>query len=1763
MRSVNNKYLINYEINQEENFSEYVVHNCEDNKKYILCILKNNFIYEKTRQYLLSNFKTLRNLNFKNVVNLLDIEIIHNMDGIKLDNPRYGYILEFERVKNDTQRYLQKCSTSEKLDIFMEFAAAVNTLNMNGYIFNDITIKDILLICNEDGTITVKIKNLLQREMNKFTVVNTSRSELAYPYNIEKREDGAYINENISEIVKIFNKIFTNKEFKNELKSLKDIKRVFNQVNTISNFYKIKYFIKYINEKTKRNYKEFTKEALDKVINDIDVVGIEDEIKFVEKTYNKILENKEKYKIIQFNGDSGSGKTRLLNEIKYMMEKKYFATVMYFKNYGDKYTKKQVYDLYEKYIDSYLDKSLVERYGIYVKKFLALITDTDSISNENSQTMQLINRIGKLLKEYTLSRPLVILIDDLHKRDTIFIRFFKYLSFWGNIIENLIVIFSANESESNEEFLKEINEIKNSDRYEVYKINYLNQYDTTKIIRNMLKTNNKLSSLSNRIYSETLGNPQYIKAVINELYANNEIYFNYKTGVWECSIEYKRTLIPKPLEEKLEGYLSELNREEIIVLKKLSIYEAPISEEIILRDILKTSEEKEIYKKLKKRSYFIDKISDQGILVGFTNNLLRNILYIKLSDEEKYDMHCNACEFLEKELKESNYYMEEFLLHLSKSRDNEKLLHYTRKYAGDLEAQGYFDKSIYYYTECFKYCDKKEMMDISIIIAKQYERISSHENSYKYFNIAKEIIEKENLDLKVKAYVTLEMTIIKINMLPINNDNILSKLSKIREMLDSIYYPVGEAYYYYAMALNYRLTNNREGMVKNAEKALDICEKNNIRSDIYGWILVTLSNLYIKYKDLQNVKDKIEKSIETFKNNRNLNGIVLSELMYISVFREKNEGFVKILNKYNEIYKLCVQNKAYKKEILILINIADLYLFKGEYDTAEKYLLKVLSIQREEGTSCYSIKICNTLSMLYIKWGKIREAVKYYYLSCQMQEGIRILEDELIYKNLVSSEYNEMICNYKVAYNYFNNVFDLISQCKGCESARLICRYYEFQLYVCTDELMIKDVYSKLIEKVAVLKDEDSVKIKVRAVKRILDLGYYDLAEKLFYEIDKRLEDYNTQGIYSYMELFFKDIKYYNYLINKALRINNFIEDKKVKADLLYIVGVKYSELGCTSLAVNYYSESLYVHNNIMKSLPCDDRVIYANSSNFLRCRKRLIDCINKNININIDFSEVKSIDSSEELNEVVNEISLRKILKNEQTYSLIQKIYEKCYYNDVSDIYKVFESFSSSIEENLENLLKYMARITLADKGVIIAENNEGKNSVICSYRISGNNEVSKYLLWKLDGDEDIVTLENNDDSFAQLSDETLKDGIKACLYMKLRNNEMYISSSTSVNARLILIAENAINYINSDTEKIIEKFKPFLIFLLEKYNLTILSTLDKLTGVYNRKYFEQALASLIDNSRAEKRPLGVIMFDIDDFKGVNDKYGHQTGDEVLVKLTSEVKKCITKKEVIGRYGGEEFIVILPDVDERKATNIAEKIRANVDNAKILGEKRPVTISVGIAMNDDYSLDQEQLIERADEALYKSKNDGKNRCTLWKQNNAASNSKTNNDKLAGVFSGNITKDYNLFSILKDVASLVKIKESSENRIYNFISKVMQIIECDTAAVFIVKDETIVNTFCKVRAKEGFNIEEKFNFDYVYKCISEKEGTYFVDWENIDNHNIHGIPDWKSICLSPVIYDGSVTAIVYLSVSINHKEFGSSDLNLLNCFIDVALPIFS
>lgn len=157
----------------------------------------------------------------------------------------------------------------------------------------------------------------------------------------------------------------------------------------------------------------------------------------------------------------------------------------------------------------------------------------------------------------------------------------------------------------------------------------------------------------------------------------------------------------------------------------------------------------------------------------------------------------------------------------------------------------------------------------------------------------------------------------------------------------------------------------------------------------------------------------------------------------------------------------------------------------------------------------------------------------------------------------------------------------------------------------------------------------------------------------------------------------------------------------------------------------------------------------------------------------------------------------------------------------------------------------------------------------------------------------------------------------------------------------------------------------------------ITRLSVTDKLTQIYNRLKIDEVLESELDRSARSKNPFTIIMLDIDHFKRVNDTYGHQVGDSVLVEIADIMKKHVRSIDIIGRWGGEEFFVILPQTDLAGGINLAQKLRAVVEQNHFTTIDK-LTASFGVAVYQD-DRTSASIVSRADKALYKAKENGRN----------------------------------------------------------------------------------------------------------------------------------------------------------------------------------------
>jgi diguanylate cyclase (GGDEF)-like protein len=234
-----------------------------------------------------------------------------------------------------------------------------------------------------------------------------------------------------------------------------------------------------------------------------------------------------------------------------------------------------------------------------------------------------------------------------------------------------------------------------------------------------------------------------------------------------------------------------------------------------------------------------------------------------------------------------------------------------------------------------------------------------------------------------------------------------------------------------------------------------------------------------------------------------------------------------------------------------------------------------------------------------------------------------------------------------------------------------------------------------------------------------------------------------------------------------------------------------------------------------------------------------------------------------------------------------------------------------------------------------------------------------------------------NGDDFYAYPMDYLLENTDNAILVLKPK--QAYVQEQFWINISTFLL----VALLTLGLSAVVAYYAALLPVFLQKElqnsnaKLKLQAETDALTGIANRRHIQAILTEELRRTKRYQPPLSIIYLDVDHFKQINDTYGHKKGDQVLVTLTTTIKQMLRSTDAIGRYGGEEFLIILPETALAQATAVAEKLRERVANVHI-ENLAPVTISLGVAT---YSANDtlDTLVHKADTALYEAKSKGRN----------------------------------------------------------------------------------------------------------------------------------------------------------------------------------------
>lgn len=239
----------------------------------------------------------------------------------------------------------------------------------------------------------------------------------------------------------------------------------------------------------------------------------------------------------------------------------------------------------------------------------------------------------------------------------------------------------------------------------------------------------------------------------------------------------------------------------------------------------------------------------------------------------------------------------------------------------------------------------------------------------------------------------------------------------------------------------------------------------------------------------------------------------------------------------------------------------------------------------------------------------------------------------------------------------------------------------------------------------------------------------------------------------------------------------------------------------------------------------------------------------------------------------------------------------------------------------------------------------------------------------------------------------------------LKLKWNLLSVLVLIFIAGYILYAYDFRLNYTNSDSidliVPIIFSFGGIFVFLVgglasqTAKNLQTIelleyeSTTDSLMAINNRRYFDKRIIEEISVSLRYGRPLSLLLIDVDNFKNVNDTYGHIAGDDVLKALAVTMKETARESDILARYGGEEIVMIAPDTSKDHAAILAERIRALIEKSSFPIPFHPqknlkITISIGVSVLDsENAIHPEEFIEEADKALYKAKQEGRNRVII------------------------------------------------------------------------------------------------------------------------------------------------------------------------------------
>ncbi len=1792
MQIINNRYRVVENLEQNRVYSVYECTDImKDFLKVKLYILNSNYISQEFVNFCISKLERLTGINNECGIEVLDFGVISNIDNKKILHKNYFYTTQYISDEFKIENQVQFIHEEKLIEYFSDICRISKRYFMSNKEKILISLDDIYL--DKDGKI--KIKDLITFKLENVNDFSVKENDVLF-LNLNPNYDGK-IDEihyhiyslgvillrltlkilrydieasNIIEAINCKNSSVCTSH--SELLGEKLYHIIYNcLVNKEDSIYKnIEDIILEINKLYEKDYAIYIKAEVEKLNLNIPIIGRDEEINSLIGVKEFIFKNEDSKNIITIHGEIGIGKTRLLTHMDYILKlnreivQTYLDTTVDVSNVVSSILKQMIPNA---------DKELVVKYQNELSYFAPEIKKQNlDLQNyeqlpENRKKYVIIGKISSFIREFYADKQGVIIIDAIDRCDEFTIDLLQYLiTKLSNDNRKLIIILSYRDGEclENKKFMEFLSNIREFVKLDLI-LKPLNKEKVVLMIKEILDISKITNKFTDKLYLNTMGNPLFVEEILKDLLARKKIYINSKTGSWYKDSE-NEIYMPRNMDETCKNQIEKLESFSLEILQIVSVFYTPISVEII-KSMTTTSNILSINHTmnfLMDKGIMCRKISDNGFVFDFYNKFLKNYMYNDISKDEKREKHRLAAKILCTNYNQDEYmYLEEIIHHLEQSDNKRELVHYYAENAKRLVFLKNVDEAIKYNLKVLEiinsFEDKHNFLYTIIItfmeLGDLYSFNSDKSIALKYYLQGKELCKK--IDLKEKE-IDFIFKIIGIHEEQGDEEFFISYLDEARELVYKVDYIEGTLHY--KLNLCRMLLNNQqyEKVKEISSQGLELSKKRNIDFEVnFKTIYCTALMLEDKIYEVLDMYTEFLEEYKDFGNNKGINKI-LNDIGVI--YSDYIQDFDEALIWFEKVYKLSKENNNTFYEVIGLSNIGFIHFINLDRISAYNYFKK--SVEKSYKYQNLSLLFYSYTYLGYIMtiMGNYEEAYK-YYLLCEDQlrkapnQGKNIGDYYLFLWEL-----NKELGEIEKAYEYLDKAYEVYKDI-DCIIRWNIDIFRLLKAHTLRPNDNDIDIVNNLIiigEKI--LNINFRIKLICQCILSFIERDFFIEAKKLLDKIKEWIRETNNISnipLLNYIE-YVLSVEKNKELLDVALDYCKKEDQFKVLWRIHLEIGNYYYNKGEYSYSTIFFFEACAIISDVVEQVPLDYRV------KFFKENIQLMEPFKKFNEVKTYYCHIKNIseiplkiNNQQDINLLFNNLNKESVLNNEFVESL--KNFSTMSLKDINNLEDLIKKLGNENLKNLELISQYICYITLASRVSIIIDRDNQCNVIASSNKtmeLPNDMTIVRQCINKV---KPIIFNESQNDNLNIHRWKKLKNNLRAVMCIPIiLENERDMGKYGGRNSDFIY-NDNVLGYIYIESDRILHNINDYskeqcitiskiLGIILDKHNIKISSTIDKLTGTFTRKYLEKSIQDEIDRAYELNNQFSIVMFDIDKFKDINDTFGHRSGDKVLKQICEVVLNNIRQTDIIGRYGGEEFIIILPDTDVRSAEIVAQKIRQKIESKKILGDKRPVTVSLGVANYPEHSTNYEELIEKVDQALYEAKNIGRNAVKVWNEKYKLKGNTTN--KLSGILVGTGNQDYKNVSTLIEFIDVLNEDIEFEKKISYILDKITEIIECDDVGLFIIEGTNIVDEYL---SKSNNLKQNSYNLDNIQKVITTGENICIVDWDNIlEQDIITDIPEWKSIIVLPLKNRDKTIAVLYLSVSAQKKEFNFDELNFAN-----------